>query len=249
MNQNVYLVIPTIRNLDVLDAWGDQFRDCHLIIIEDHKKQEIPTPKGNYQSVLHYTWQDIANDFGKNEWIFPRMNAGIRSYGFWKAYTMGADIILTIDDDCFPVDPDFVDQHVQNLSMKAPDKWINTYPHRGHMFTRGFPYQVRNRYPVMISHGLWTNQIDHDAQTQLKVGQINLPPYPSIVQFIPKGVYFPMCSMNLAFRREVTPLMYFPLMGYDKHATHWGYDRFDDIWAGIFAKKICDHLGYGIVNG
>ena len=58
-----------------------------------------------------------------------------------------------------------------------------------------------------------------------------------------------MCSMNLAFRREATPLMYFPLMGEDPSGTRWGYDRFDDIWAGIFAKKILDHLGLSVVNG
>ena len=43
--------------------------------------------------------------------------------------------------------------------------------------------------------------------------------------------------------------MYFPLMGEDNKGNKWGYDRFDDIWAGIFAKKIMDHLGYGVVNG
>ena len=43
--------------------------------------------------------------------------------------------------------------------------------------------------------------------------------------------------------------MYFPLMGTDVENKPWGYDRFDDIWAGIFAKKIMDHLGYGVING
>lgn len=43
--------------------------------------------------------------------------------------------------------------------------------------------------------------------------------------------------------------MYFPPMGYDNKGNYWGYDRFDDIWAGIFAKKIIDHLGYAIING
>ena len=43
--------------------------------------------------------------------------------------------------------------------------------------------------------------------------------------------------------------MYFPPMGYDEKGNRWGYDRFDDIWAGIFAKKIIDHLGYAVVNG
>jgi hypothetical protein len=43
--------------------------------------------------------------------------------------------------------------------------------------------------------------------------------------------------------------MYFPLMGLDPRGKAWGYDRFDDIWAGLFAKKICDHLGLAVVNG
>ena len=55
--------------------------------------------------------------------------------------------------------------------------------------------------------------------------------------------------MNLAFNREITPLMYFPLMGEDNQENKWSYNRFDDIWCGIIAKKIMDHLGLGVVNG
>ncbi|OGK32271.1 hypothetical protein A3F57_03780 [Candidatus Roizmanbacteria bacterium RIFCSPHIGHO2_12_FULL_36_11] len=55
--------------------------------------------------------------------------------------------------------------------------------------------------------------------------------------------------MNLAFKSKITPIMYFPPMGYDNKGNNWGYDRFDDIWAGIFSKKILDHLGYAVVNG
>jgi len=40
------------------------------------------------------------------------------------------------------------------------------------------------------------------------------------------------------------PAMYFLLMGKD-----WPFDRFGDIWAGLFVKKICDHLGYGVKSG
>jgi reversibly glycosylated polypeptide/UDP-arabinopyranose mutase len=43
--------------------------------------------------------------------------------------------------------------------------------------------------------------------------------------------------------------MYFPLMGYNDKNLHWGHDRFDDIWAGVFAKKIIDHLDLAVVNG
>ena len=53
-----------------------------------------------------------------------------------------------------------------------------------------------------------------------------------------------MCGMNLAFKAELAPIMYFLLMGKD-----WPYDRFGDIWCGVLAKKICDHLGYAVRSG
>ncbi len=52
------------------------------------------------------------------------------------------------------------------------------------------------------------------------------------------GSYFPMCSMNLAWRPEFTAAMYFLLMGPDQP-----FDRFGDIWGGVLAKRVADHLG------
>jgi reversibly glycosylated polypeptide / UDP-arabinopyranose mutase len=245
----IFLVIPTIRNLNFLAAWSDAFADCHVLIVEDGPKKTVRVPRTPRKEILHYCWQDIRADFGQHEWIFSRKNAGIRSYGFWKAHELGADIIITLDDDCYPVEGRFVQQHVDNLSRKAPRGWVTTYPNEKFVYTRGIPYKIRDAYPVMISHGLWTNKIDLDGITEINYPDLNLPAYPPILQFIPQHAYFPMCSMNLAFRREVTPLMYFPLMGANPEGAPWGYDRFDDIWAGIFAKKIIDHLGWAAVNG
>jgi len=246
---NIALVIPTIRNLSFLSEWKSLLSSCHLFIIEDHNVKTVLTPKSKFKSVFHYCWQDIKNDFGSKEWIFSRQNAGIRSYGFWKAWRQGADIIMTLDDDCYPVDTDFVERHKKNLSLKAPENWFTTFPHPDYIYTRGIPYTVRTKYPVMVSHGLWTKNIDLDGKTQKKFPCVNISSYPPFLTYIPKGQYFPMCSMNLAFRREAIPLMYFPLMGNDPEGTAWGFDRFDDIWAGIFVKKIMDHLGYAVANG
>jgi len=246
---NIFLVVPTIRSLHFFSEWKEQFAKCSLIVVEDHPDVQIETTPAHFLNVFHYTWKNIAKDFGKDEWIFSRKNAGIRSYGFWKAYEKGADIIITLDDDCFPVDEDFVAQHVANLSALAPEKWFTTFPNPEFMFTRGFPYEVRNRHKTVISHGLWSNKIDLDGITEAKHPNINIPPYPAMREFVPKGTYFPMCSMNLAFTRKAVPLMYFPLMGLDPEGKKWEYDRFDDIWAGIFAKKICDHLGLAVTNG
>ncbi len=245
----VFLVIPTIRNLDFLNEWKNQFENCHLLIVEDRPEKTVAAPRHDFLSVHHYDWADIASEFGKSEWIFPRQNAGIRSYGFWKAYELGANVIITIDDDCFPAEDAFVKKHLNALNARAPEKWFPTFPHPSYLYTRGFPYGIRNKRRVVINHGLWSNKMDMDAQTQLAIGDVNIPAYPLTTSFIPVGEYFPMSSMNLAFSRDIIPLMYFPLMGYDPNGSAWGFDRFDDIWAGVFAKRIIDHLGWSVTNG
>src|SRR4030042_6699588 len=89
----IYLVIPTIRNLDFLTAWSDAFADCTMLIVEDGPKKTVHAPRVPRKEMLHYCWQDIRREAGQPEWLFSRQNAGIRSYGFWKAYTLGADVI------------------------------------------------------------------------------------------------------------------------------------------------------------
>lgn len=246
---SVFVVVPTIRDLTFLKSWGEEFKDCEIVIVEDHRKNEIKVPDIPAKAIHHFTWNDVNREFGDDGWIFPRKNAGIRSYGFWKAYRMGADVVITLDDDCYPTESGFVQAHLENLSVKAPRDWFPTYPDPKFMFTRGFPYKARGQAPVMISHGLWSGVVDLDAKTLVKFPKLHQNPYPPIRQFVPNGLYFPMCSMNLAFRRDVVPLMYFLLMGEDENGVAWGYDRFDDIWAGVFAKKIADHLGWAVVNG
>ena len=246
----IYLVIPTIRNLNFLKSWSDKLSDCHLIVVEDNDEKTVKIPNNKFKSVSHYTHSDIDKDFGKNSWIISRKNAGIRSYGFWKAYKNGADIIITIDDDCYPEDNDFVKRHTDNLSLKAPHKWYKTYPNSKWMYTRGFPYSIRGGAPVVLSHGLWSGALDLDAKTEIKLPKLlNEKSYPTLVEFIPENYFYPMCSMNLAFRAEIAPMMFFPMMGFNPEGKSWGFDRYDDIWAGIFSKKIMDHLGLGVVSG
>jgi hypothetical protein len=53
-----------------------------------------------------------------------------------------------------------------------------------------------------------------------------------------------MSGMNLAFRKEAAPLMYLPRMGQDTP-----FRRFDDIWCGLIAQKVCAHLGWNMAAG
>lgn len=246
----IYLVIPTIRDLNFLKSWRNRLSNCHLIVVEDGENSHIKIPNNDFLSISHYSRKNIEEDLGKNGWIISRQNAGIRSYGFWKAYQAGADVIITLDDDCYPTEDNFVDGHLDNLNFRVPGKWINTYPNPKWMFTRGMPYKNRNKIKTSVSHGLWSGALDLDGITEVKLKKLlSEAKYPAIRQIIPFGYFYPMCSMNLAFTRDVTPLMFFPMMGKNPDGKDWPYDRFDDIWAGIFSKKIMDHLNLGVISG
>jgi reversibly glycosylated polypeptide/UDP-arabinopyranose mutase len=94
-----------------------------------------------------------------------------------------------------------------------------------------------------LNHGMWNNIPDLDAITVL-ASKRSPQEFAGVNQTIPRGMYFPMCGMNVAWKPELTPAMYFLLMGKD-----WPYDRFGDIWCGILVKKVCDHLNLGVKSG
>lgn len=251
MTKKVFVVIPTIRDLEFLTVWDDdsQFETCHLLIIEDAETKTIKIPEVKCRSVQHYSRQDIRQELGNKAWIIPQKSAAIRSYGFYQAYQQGADVIITLDDDCYPYEDHFVKQHLANLSLKLPENWLPTMPFRSQMFSRGFPYTIRDKRPVVLSHGLWSNVPDLDGITQIRFKPGGFKTYPDFLYPIPKGQYFTASAMNLAFTREIAPLLYQLLMGEKEGGEKWGYERFDDIWAGVFAKKIIDHLNLGAVSG
>lgn len=235
--EGVVIVIPTIRDLSFLEDWRTEFERYRIIVCEDHPVREIDLPEGFRFD--HYAWAEIDAELGESAWIIPRQNAAIRNFGYWKAWQLGAEVVITIDDDCYPATPDYVATHVRNLQRKATIGWeqVCEFP------TRGFPYGIRDASDVVVSHGLWENVPDLDAPTQLLRPDLHVR-RPDGARPIPRGSYFPMSGMNLAFRTSFAPAMWFPLMG-----KGWPFDRFDDIWAGVLAKRVADHLGLAMVSG
>jgi reversibly glycosylated polypeptide / UDP-arabinopyranose mutase len=234
----IALVVPTIRKdcIDLfLNLWSEYFS---VIVVEDN-----PKPTFDVRCFFHFSWRDIVNDFGNQSWIISRRDSGIKCYGFLKAYQMGFDVIYCLDDDCLPLTEDvlsFQKQHANNL-FNTP-RWTQSV--QG-VRTRGIPYHnLGHLSNVVFSVGLWEDVADYDAVQSLSTKSTDYFEPPKITRVIPHGQYFPFCGMNFAFKREIAPLCYFPLMGLNSP-----YGRFDDIWFGIIAKKICDHLGYHIVCG
>lgn len=240
------IVIPTIREScirDFLNQWKKEFANSTILLVEDN-----PTPTfnlGDHKNVVHYSWIDIDAELGDKSWIIPRRTDCVRSYGYYKAWQMQPDMIVTLDDDCYPMTPGgagFLQKHWDRLNAKGQDEaWHESGEG---IKTRGIPYYQSHRtWPVALNHGMWTRVPDYDAPTQMLEAR-----FPHVFTFsnqtIPAGKYYPMCGMNVAFRPEVVPAFYFLLMG-----KSYEFDRFGDIWAGIFLKKICDHLGYAVNSG
>lgn len=246
------VVVPTIREECLkrwLDEWRDDLADARVIVVEDNPDRSFAVPG----DVEHYCWRDIDGDLGEKAWIIPRRTSAVRSYGFWKAWQGGAEVIWTTDDDCYPEEP-WRGRYLARLrailrSQVGQGSWHDTIAGRGMPPPRGFPYRLRGQHrPVMVHHGLWSNVPDFDGLTQKANPDLRLPPAHG-TETIPCGQFFPFCIMNVAFRAEMLPALYMLLMGQDQQGMPWGFSRFDDIWAGLFLKRITDHLGCAITSG
>lgn len=231
---NIAIVVPTIRDMGpFLEAWQPLFdkHDVELITVFDGEKPVVNhAPFG--------AMIPAKGVMGKYEDCLTNFNAGIRNLGFAfvAKFLPNIEYIITLDDDEVPIgDP--IQDHLDALNRRVPVSWISTAVDD---YTRGFPYGIRDEAEVVLSHGVWEGVADWDAPTQLVRGSH----YP--IEFykgpIPKGVFYSMCSMNLAFKRCMLPYIF--------HAP-WalGINRFDDIFTGITSKREIDEHGWAAVTG
>jgi hypothetical protein len=230
--KNIACVIPTIRTETslpaFLEAWMPLFNkhNVEIIVIDD---------TGDTPQIIHNgDKKELQSDLVSNKC------AGVRQLGFLYIAQNLPDVeyIFTTDDDCFPVgDP--IQDHIDQLNRRVPISWISTATDA---YMRGFPYGVREEAPVMMSHGVWETVPDYDAPTQLLTPKDFKPTYYKGV--IPKGIFTPICGMNLAWKREALPYIYFAPVGQYK-----GAERFDDILGGLFIIKDFAKLNWAIVTG
>lgn len=228
--KTIAVVVPTIRMKEsmpaFLKAWQPLFNkhNVELIIVDDTgDTPSIETPTGK-------VYADSP--------LISNKCAGVRQYGFMyiKDFLPDIEYIITLDDDEFPIgDP--IQDHIDQLNRKVPISWISTASD----YMRGFPYKVREEAPVMMSHGVWEGSYDWDAPSQLLKGDKKVEFYKGV---IPKGIYAPICGMNLAFRREALPYIYFAPVGKFKGAERW-----DDIYMGVMVIKKFAELGWAITTG
>lgn len=250
MNESIALVVPSNREnhlVAFLAAWAPYLGEVRTVyVVEDGPERTFALPALAGTKVEHMCWSDPDRILGEHAWIIPRKTDCVRSIGYYQAWKDGHDIIVTLDDDCMPLpeEPNLFSEHASNLRSTG-SRWTSTLDI---MKPRGVPFYNTGSVPTAISHGLWLGVPDLDAVTQLASWEhgrsLRMREVEEMMQEIPVGQYYPMCGMNLAWHRDMTPAMYFLLMGQGQK-----FARFGDIWAGLFSKRIADHLGLRVVSG
>ncbi len=156
--------------------------------------------------------------------------ARTKNRGVERAIAAGAEIVIVLDDDCYPseialgIGQDslavFISRHEEALEPQPVDLFeaVTEPP------SRGTPYFTRAvEMPVAASMGFWEEVGDYDAPGQLVHGARHPMKFLGEVMF---ARYFPLCGMNLAFRASEWPWCMFI-----------NVPRFDDIWQGFLWQK------------
>ncbi|MFB6131527.1 MAG: alpha-1 4-glucan-protein synthase [Salinigranum sp.] len=204
--------------------------------------------------------------------LVPATSHAQTSFGLLYLWDGDFEYGVFLDDDTRPHEEwDFFGRHLANLrregemrSVRSDSRWVNVLYQNADehgLYPRGYPYgamdetvetSVRRVSDVVVSQGLWTNVPDLDAVRILADGDLRgqARTRTTAADFtgdftVDCGQYLTVCSMNLAFRREVVPAFYQLPMD----DNEWGVGRFDDIWSGVFLKRAADVVGDDVVSG
>lgn len=267
---NVRTLKPLLEKNDskmlIIDEGDENFRKNNKSFISE-------VPHEFYGPHERAEW--FKNHFGSSYktylGVIPEKCHAETSFGFLIAYEEQPDLVIEMDDDTSVIEgQNLVDLHHRNIegnfgiTVESKGRWYNSMENlelstTTEIFPRGYPYisDARNtEYKWLdqggkcaLNMGLWAGNPDLDALTLLYHGDfagechIRSVRYKRKKVIAAKGTYFPICSMNTAFVPKIIPAFY------QLYMNHMGIDRFDDIWSGIFLKKIADHMDDKICLG
>jgi hypothetical protein len=188
-----------------------------------------------------------------------------RNIAFLEAYQTGAEIVITVDDDNCPEDPEeWLAAHIAAFdlvtrptyvtstdsgwfnpgSMLSPNVWARGMPNGDDysMDSTGLwtaTYSEINDLRVGVNAGLWLGDPDIDAMQRITQAPYVTSMLTSEDTLVLPGCYSPINSQNTAWRRELLPL-----------AAVWPYaGRWDDIFGGYLAQWSFWAAGYGTRYG
>jgi len=274
-SESVAVVLTTIRTVDLLHDYVKNIKKynhknvCFIIIGDMRTPHEANKELSEklQESGIEIEYWDIETQI---KWlkklpglagIIPFNSDNRRNIGYLRAAELGADIIITIDDDNYAGEGDFIGGHnivgktVTLNAVSSSNKWFNTCsllnfepPYR--IYPRGYPYNKRwnddaslkqGKAKIMLNLGLWTGDPDVDAITRLSIPAVSTGINIDEQVILAHNNYISINSQNTAFHRELLPCCYYVLMGAEIEGTT--LDRYGDIWWGFFVQKILNKTG------
>ncbi len=253
----------------VIDEEANKIREKNQELFSD-----IETEFWGKKEREKYFQDRFGQRWEKYEQLIPLRAHSETSFGLILAYEEEPNLVIMIDDDTYPsMDYDYLGIHEQVIEnsisidkvIGTKNKWYNVLTNleleMDGLFPRGYPYgqDTRENFSyytesidgkIVLNQGLWINDPDLDAVTILVQGGLNGKPRSKSLRLkdqntvIARNTYLTVCTMNLAFSPEVIPAFYQLPMGPEEKI-----DRFDDIWSGLFLKKVCDHMGKNLAHG
>jgi Reversibly glycosylated polypeptide len=271
----IAIVTTTINIPVLLRAYAENacyygHSDVDFIVIGDRKSP--PETADFCQTIPHYpchyldipAQKDYLGRF-PDLWTHLRFDSiQRRNIGILLAYQRGAEVVITIDDDNFVMQQDFVGIHgavgsVREMnSLGSTSGWFDVCSFFDvddgvRFYHRGYPWKMRwteqshfvasSRLTrrIAVNAGLWLDNPDIDALTRMDrqpvVRGLHLPNGENFA--LHRGTWSPFNSQNTALLREAIPAYFLsPYIG-----------RYDDIWASYIISRIADHMNDAIVFG
>src|SRR3989344_15127 len=201
----------------------------------------------------------------------PFDNETRRNIGYLKALEEGCEVLISIDDDNFPVvDDDFIGGHSKTGTIWTGNvivepsgfhnicEYLSFEPTR-HIYPRGFPFQHRSsrnnnsfkksnaKTIVGVTAGLWLKEPDIDATTWLNGKVIGTGYKGEGFNVLSQETWTPINTQNTSVTRDLIPAYLCIPMGYEVPGGK--INRYGDIWGGYFLQALTKGTDYHVSFG
>lgn len=283
MKKALHIVLTTIRHPGVVEALYDNIhRNGHLEEVKVWVVGDRKTPPSAATLAAEITARGLETVFfgvdEQDEWgkrfplypLIPYNTDGRRVFGYLRALEDGCDVLISMDDDNFPSEDDFVGHHQKTGQewrqplLREEKRFHNiceylTFEPQRLVFPRGFPFELRGHanQPRLVScpegasigvtEGLWLDEPDVDATTWLN-GKIKGVRYHGPDVFVlDQSTWSPVNTQNTSVVRELIPAFVFVTMAYPVPGGK--LDRYGDIWGGYFLLALMQGTKYHAAFG
>jgi hypothetical protein len=220
-----------------------------------------------------YFGMDEQNAWGKRFPLYPLIpynTDGRRVFGYLKALQDDCELMISIDDDNFPTEDDFIGHHRRTGQawtqpvIKEERAFHNvceylTFEPARLVFPRGFPFQLRGHVnepqlvacpegaTIGVTEGLWLRDPDVDATTWLN-GKVDGLRYNGPEVFVlDQSTWSPVNTQNTSVVRKLIPAFVFVTMAWPVPGGK--LDRYGDIWGGYFLLALMQGTRYHLAFG